>query len=109
MNGIRCPALYRKLSEPFASSEAVNEAFVAFIEELRALREKHKLADVHVIVSGNMLARDGEEIPYIVTGHQGDTHKIEAMCAYSQGLAAADRQQETGRLMSQAIKRGSQT
>lgn len=52
------PAHYRKLCEPFASTEAAGEAVDAFFKEVRALRDKHKIPDVYVMLEVTCLVPD---------------------------------------------------
>jgi hypothetical protein len=107
---IRNARLYRELSQPFESVEKVNEAVEAFMGELRALREKHKIQDVHIVIAGTCLGADvdeegkREEFPWMLTAHHGDQLKAESMAAYAFGRAAADRQEFVGKQTSRAIR-----
>ncbi len=42
---------YREMSEPHESTEAVQVAFDAFIEDVRVAREKHRIANVVFTIS----------------------------------------------------------
>jgi hypothetical protein len=55
----RDPEKYRRLSEPFASTDEANENFAQFFEELGTLREKYRMADVYVIVKASAYTPDG--------------------------------------------------
>lgn len=45
------PELYRRMSEPFASTKEADEASRAFLSEVHALRIRYRIADVTVGIS----------------------------------------------------------
>ena len=61
MNNAHDPALYRRMSEPFASIEEANEHVIPFFQELAELRKKYRIKDVSVVVECNVLDPDGKE------------------------------------------------
>lgn len=85
------PGLYRRMSEPFASAEEATAAINAFFDDLAALREKHRIADVHVIAKTNAIETDGEEHVSISRYHLGDALHAESMCAYAYGAETQAR------------------
>lgn len=54
------PGLYRTLSEPFEDAASCNAGIQAFFDEIDALRVKHRIADICVIVEVAVMA-DGQE------------------------------------------------
>ena len=52
------PENYYKLSEPFESSDACNEALTKFHEELSELRKKYKIRDLLVVTYGSVKYED---------------------------------------------------
>lgn len=100
------PGLYRKLSEPFPSKEAANEALRKFNEELSALREKYRLADVHVLVQINAITESGEEGIFNSEMGFGDQRLVGTMLAMSLGREQARRESEIATLLKLARKGG---
>jgi|ERR1017187_4388081 hypothetical protein len=92
------PALYRKLSEPFATLDEADAATDAFLVELRELRAKHRIADVSLILGINVMGEDGEG-RMLLQSHVGDTHLAESMLAYAYGAETALRQERTASLL----------
>jgi hypothetical protein len=78
------PGLYRRLSEPFADADAANEAIQAFFVEVEALREKHRIPDVLVLVEANMMT-DGVETRGGARLFRGDKAHALPMLARSYG------------------------
>ncbi|HXI14987.1 MAG TPA: hypothetical protein VNM48_01355 [Chloroflexota bacterium] len=54
------PDLYHQLSVPFAAREDSNDAVDAFMADVEQAREKHRIADVYVIVETTVVV-DGTE------------------------------------------------
>ena len=76
------PDNYEALSLPFESADAANAEIVAFWEDVRLARQKHKLADVHIIVYTSFKA--GSEVKHAATfGHYGNGALAMVMCADS--------------------------
>lgn len=86
------PDRYRMCSEPFANSEAADAAVRAFLDEVEAARVKHRVADVTYIIQDSLKSEDGEPGMFIITGHQGDSLKQEAMLAYALGRCQKERE-----------------
>lgn len=97
-DGTHNPALYRQLSEPFAGADAANDAIAAFFADVRAAREKHRIADVQVVVS---VAIDyGEHQGQAVTSHGlGDSLRAESMLAWALGKEQTERRASIARLL----------
>lgn len=93
------PALYRQLSEPFPTVDAADAAINGFNTELRALRAKYKLPDVHVIMMGSCIHESGEEGHFMLNTHHGDASRAEIMTAWALGKAQAERQEQIGRVL----------
>jgi hypothetical protein len=86
------PGLYRRLSEPFPTVEAGNEAIQGFFRELRELRAKWKLPDVYCVVMGNAVHPNGSEGKFIISAHNGSAAEAEAMIAWAMGYEQSLRQ-----------------
>jgi hypothetical protein len=69
------PALYRRLSEPFATAEELDAASTAFAAEIRALREKHRIPDVVYVMAANVKDGDGERM-MLMSGNCGNPSMV---------------------------------
>lgn len=93
------PERYRRLSEPFANRDIANESLEAFFKELGELREKHRIADVLVVVCVNV--RYGEtEGAAMCHASFGDPLKPESMAAYAYGCEKAASEAMVNKLLS---------
>lgn len=95
---INDPENYRKMSEPFATAEEGNAAIDSFFVELRALRNKHRLADVLMVVSISMSYEAGEGRAITQSMH-GDALKAEGMAACSLGRLQEERREIINQMM----------
>lgn len=93
------PDRYQMCSEPFADSDAADVAVRAFLDELEAARVKHRIADVSYVIQDSMKTDSGEAGIFIITGHQGDSAKREAMLAYALGQCQKEREQLIAELL----------
>lgn len=92
------PELYRQLSAPFESSDAANEAIRAFVTDLRELRERHRIRDVHVIISADVIY--GEREGTVITdAHYGDSLRAEQMLAWALGREQAEHKEFIAKLL----------
>ena len=98
------PGLYRKLSEPFPSKEAANDALEKFQQELSALREKYRLADMHVLVQINVITESGEEGIFNSEMGFGDQRLVGTMLAMAMGREQSRRESELATLLNLARK-----
>lgn len=85
------PQNYREMSVPFFGPEAANLALEAFYDDVRAARQKHRIADVLTVVSVNVIYDEGGEGAALSHSHNGDPMKAESMAAYVFGREQADR------------------
>lgn len=76
--------LYREMSEPHPSREALNEDLQKFHEGLAELRKNCKLQNIVVIIQTPFLA-DGKEGLGTSLHTLGDRMQAQAMCAYGYG------------------------
>lgn len=106
MEAKKDPELYRRMSEPYADLDAANDAFNGFFKELYDLREKHRIADVHIVASVPIMTADGETAS-LVRFHIGDSMKAESMLAYAFGSEQAQRESEVLRMLAQGKRSGS--
>jgi len=83
------PARYSEMSKPRTADE-VDASISAFHTELSALRIRHKLADVHVVVRV-IVDRDGDDIAAFSIMHFGAIQEAEGMCAYAFANSAEAR------------------
>ena len=97
--GINDPATYRRLSEPFASVDEAEKAWMAFAAELRELRAKHRIADLLAVAGISFIAADGEESWLPIVLHNGDEMKAETLAAYAFGAEQANRQERIARAL----------
>jgi len=76
------PERYKRLSEPFESPEAVNEAYAGFFRELGELREKYKIPDVLAVVEANVVAPNGSVMKAVTTFQWGDMSRRGTLVLY---------------------------
>jgi hypothetical protein len=103
----RDPTLWREMQEPHESLSATNAAVEGFFEELGALREKYRLADVVVVGRVVYLDEQGGEVEAMTTSVYGESLRAESMAAYAYGSFAAKRQRAISDMLSgQYLKAG---
>ena len=83
-------ALYRKLSEPHASREALVQALEAFWDGVKVLREQHGLPNVAIVIQANILHEEKEQ-GMSTYGHLGDRLLTERLLAWALGEERAVR------------------
>lgn len=93
------PDRYRMCSAPFANTDEADAAVKAFLDDLEAARVKHRIADVAYVIQDSMKTDNGEPSMFIITGHQGDSLKREAMLAYALGQCQKERETLIGELL----------
>ncbi len=99
------PERYREMSKPFPTAEAANTALDAFYKDLGALRVKHRLADVYVVASVNVLAEDGDEMQTVGRMMWGDELKALMLTAWAMGTEQAMHEERVGRLLKAGARR----
>lgn len=82
---INDPENYRRMAEPFASPQEANAALDAFFDDVRAARQKHRIADVLTVTMFTVRYADGEEGAALAHCHNGEVLKAESMAAYALG------------------------
>ncbi len=85
------PERYRKISEPFESVDAGNEAIQGFFKELGELRIKYKIPDLYIVLKATALTSDDEEGSFTTSMHYGNTLESEGMLAWALGRVQAER------------------
>ena len=103
MNQTANPELYRKLSEPFQSNQEADVEMQAFMEGVKALREKHLLPDVVILIQANVKTEDGEEAIFQAVAGFGDPMRRVTMLAQALGREQAEN--DLGKLL-KAARRG---
>lgn len=97
------PTNYRRCSEPFADVEKANEALVAFFAEVKAACEKHRIADIAVLVEiSHML--DGEEVRGSASSFHGDSARTLPMLAREFGAAQQRHEDQLALMIARARK-----
>lgn len=92
------PSLFRKLSEPHESLDAADAEVAAFFQGVKALREKHKLVNVVVIVELNVTV-EGDELVSGASAHWGSSMAVLPMLAKEFGAAKAEHEVAIMRLV----------
>jgi hypothetical protein len=92
------PDRYLRCSEPFADTDEADKAVRAFLDEIEAARVHHRIADVTYVIQDSYRAEDSPAM-FIITGHQGDSLKREAMLAYALGQCQKEREELIGKLL----------
>lgn len=99
-------ANYSKLAlavEPNVANDRLN----TFFKDLKALREKHGIPDVHCIVQQNVLNEAGES-PGLASIHLGDQRNALVMTSYAMGHAQGESQKFILSARSQGMKHGAE-
>lgn len=97
------PANYRLLNVPVPVATA-EERCKAFCEEFYALRTKHGIPDVYVILRLNVIYEDGQEGTVTSRMIAGDEANAEAMTAWAMGYESSQRQERIARILVEAMK-----
>lgn len=93
------PSLYRDLDKPFESPASANVAVQAFWDDVYALREKHRIPDILMVM--RVPLDEGDSFVMMTAGNQ---LYAESMAAFGFGQATADRQQMISRVLDRHIK-----
>jgi hypothetical protein len=96
-------ALMRKIREPFASANDGNAAMEAFLDDVAAARDKHRISEVYLALSFPYVA-EGEETRGIAVWGCGDEMRHEQMAAYAFGTAQADRRVSVNKMITRLAK-----
>ena len=96
------PENYYKMSEPFESEDACNDAVAAFHEELRELRKKHRIRDCLVVCYGSTKSEDGSINEFMQYTHMGSTTNEVVMAAYVFGQTQASARERISKLISKS-------
>lgn len=99
----RDPGNYRDLSEPRPIADT-QKSLEEFWEEFYELRNKHRLADVAMVVSTPCIYESGEEGDCSVMLQAGDIDKAESLFAMGYGQAVGRRQERIGKLLKGFVK-----
>lgn len=97
------PSNYRRCAEPFADAEHANEALAAFFADVKAAREKHRIADIAVLVEVSHML-DGEEVRGSASSFHGDSARVLPMLAREFGAAQQRHEDHLAALMARARK-----
>jgi len=93
------PENYYKMSEPFESPDAANEALSKFHEELGKLRKKHKITDVLIVTHGSIRYEDGKVGHFMNHSAYGSSRNQESMAAYVYGQTQAEHRELINKLL----------
>ncbi len=86
------PDLYARMAVPYDSAEAAQAALKAFLEDVAALREKHRIAEV-AMIAGTYVA--GEMVGMTQTlGDQSRSMRLVATLGKQCMMAEAERREE---------------
>lgn len=89
------PEKFQRLSVPFETLDEAQAASEAFFKELGELREKHRMANVVVVIQ-NTVAGVG---PGLANSFYGDWQHEEMMLAWAMGKAHSDRAHSLAKLI----------
>lgn len=103
MPGYQDPKTYREMLVPHESRDVAAEQADAFIEGVRELRKKHRMANVLLVVEIRYEA-GGEETNGMVSAHLGDTLQAEPMAAFAYGFQASASRERNERVLREAGK-----
>lgn len=87
------PTRYRELSQPHASPAVLDESLQAFFDEVSAARERHKLANVFLIVKTPVMDSTQKEVEMGSTLRLGDSFRMIELVAWAFGKEQADQRE----------------
>lgn len=93
---------YAAMSQPFEDAKQANEALQAFYDEAYELRNKHKLANVTIVVLASIKGSGR----FMSNTHFGSSVEAETMAAWHLGMTQAERQDIVRRAMEQGAEFG---
>lgn len=97
------PAHYRRMSEPFHDAVSANDALAAFFEDVKAARDRHRIADV-VVLCEVSYSLDGDEVRGSARCTHGDSASVLPMLAREFGAEQAAHQERIAKIMATARK-----
>lgn len=81
----RNPELFARMDAPFTASAEAEQAVHAFLTDLEALREKHRIANVYTIVEVRALDEGGDALAWFSRHFRGDSRNLLPMVARAYG------------------------
>lgn len=93
------PKTFAECSAPFGTAEGLKLAFEGFHQELRELRKKWRIANVHVVVEDSYLCDELTPMPTLFCIDFGDASKWEGMAAYGFGKESQSREEMVAQLL----------
>ena len=97
------PDNYRRCAEPFESVAVANEALAAFFGEVKAARDKHRIAAVVVLCEVSYVV-DGEEVRGSALSSHGDSTRVLPMLAREFGAAQQRHQDQIALIVARGRK-----
>lgn len=101
------PKLFRELSEPFPTMDALTAALDAFTKDLGEIREKHRIANVYCVLAFSVI-ENGEETESMSSVSFGDSLRRQPMAAWAYGREQADHEALMRHIVAEALRRGRQ-
>jgi hypothetical protein len=83
------PKNYRDLSVPFANADEANAAIELFYADVAEARNRHRIRDALVVVSGATTYEEGEG-DFHTYAHFGDSRNGPVLAAYALGETQAE-------------------
>jgi hypothetical protein len=95
-------ANYYEMSKPHEDAQALNKAFTEFFDDLKTIRERHKIADV-LIVIGDTFKKDDNDIQAAtsVIRYGDESHGL-PMAAYALGKMKFELKEKINEMISDA-------
>ncbi len=91
--------LFREMSQPHESREALQAAHQVFFDEVLELRKKYKIAHVLLIYADSYEA-DGKELELLGASMIGNSMRSESMAAYAYGSLKRQREELLAKMLS---------
>ena len=96
------PENYYKMSEPFESADACNDALAAFYEGIGELRKKHRIRDVLIVTYGSVRYEGGKLGDFMQHSTFGNQMNEVPMAAYVFGQTQASARERINKLISKS-------
>lgn len=87
------PNNYHEMSKPFENPEQANQAISDFYEDLKAIRKKHKIPDVLVVLEASVIYESGNRGEFMHHVGLGDARNQCALGAFAYGQTQADHRE----------------
>lgn len=95
------PENYRKMSEPHETPDMANEAIKNFYADVEVARNKHKIANILIIIKDSAKYTDGNVGQFMQHSKYGNSLNFEPMAAYGYGKTQAEHREMINKILAE--------